>query len=216
MTTVLHKVRLIMDLRRDGITDTKVLSAMEGIPREKFVPAALKSRAYENTALPISFNQTVSQPTVVARMATALELGDRLKLLEIGTGSGYNAAVLSRLVRRVYTIERFRPMVLGAEAIFSDLGLHNITAILGDGMRGWSPQAPFDRICVTAAAPEPPAQLIDQLAEGGIMVMPVGGPHQVQTLMRYRKRESRILEEPLDQVRFVPLIADVAEETQAS
>lgn len=215
MSTVLHKVRLIMALRRDGITDTKVLSAMERIPREKFVPDALRDRAYENTALPISFGQTVSQPTVVARMATALEIDDRMKVLEIGTGSGYNAAVLSRLSRRVYTIERFRPMVLSAEAIFAEIGLHNITVILGDGMLGWPPQAPFDRICVTAAAPEPPAPLLEQLAVGGVMVMPVGGQHQVQTLMRYRKRESGIIEESLDQVRFVPLVSDIAEEAQA-
>ncbi|MCZ6605762.1 MAG: protein-L-isoaspartate(D-aspartate) O-methyltransferase [Alphaproteobacteria bacterium] len=216
MSSDLHKIRLIMDLRRGGITDTKILSAMEVIPRDRFVPAAMRDRAYENTALPIDFDQTISQPIVVARMAMALELTERKKVLEVGTGSGYNAAVLSRLARRVYTIERYRKMVTQAEAIFAELGLHNITAILGDGMQGWLPQAPFDRISVTAAADEPPPALVDQLAEGGIMVMPVGGEHRVQTLMRYRKTESRIVAEPLEEVRFVPLIAGIAEDANGS
>ena len=211
----LQKVQLIMSLRRGGITNTKVLGAMERIPRELFVPEALHNRAYENTALPIACDQTISQPIVVARMADALDLNDRLKVLEVGTGSGYHAAVLSRLARRIYTIERYRPMVAAAEARFATLGLHNITTILGDGMLGWSPQAPFDRISVTAAAAEPPAALLDQLAEGGLMVMPVGEAHAVQILMRFSKRESRIVEEALDQVRFVPLVAGIAKDAES-
>lgn len=215
MSSQNHKARLIMDLRRGGITDTKILSAMERIPREVFVPEAMRDRAYENTALPIGFDQTVSQPTVVARMAAALEIDERMKILEVGTGSGYNAAILSRLARRVYTIERFRQMVTQAEGRFAELGLHNITVILGDGMLGWPMQAPFDRISVTAAAPEPPQILLDQLAQDGIMVMPVGGHHRIQTLMRYRKTESRILAEPLEEVRFVPLLPGIADDATA-
>jgi protein-L-isoaspartate(D-aspartate) O-methyltransferase len=216
VSTDLHKVRLVMELRRGGITDTTVLSAMERIPREKFIPLAMRDRAYENTALPIAFDQTISQPLVVARMAMALELDDRCKVLEIGTGSGYNAAVLSRLCRRVYTMERYRPMVVEAEERFAKLGLHNITVILGDGMLGWPPQQPFDRISVTAAGSEPPQALIDQLADGGIMVMPVGDRHKVQTLVRFRKSKSGIAEEALEEVRFVPLVSGIAEEAEAS
>ena len=174
MTLEARKIRLVMELRRAGIADTAVLSAMERIPREAFVPRPFLDRAYEDTALPISHGQTLSRPQVVARMTEALAAGPRSKVLEIGTGSGYQAAVLSRLCRRVYTIERYRPLLLEAEARFAALRLSNITARVGDGFKGWQEQAPFERIMVTAAARDVPGVLADQLAEGGVMVLPVG------------------------------------------
>ena len=145
-----------MELRRHGITDTTVLSALERIPREAFVPAAFQDQAYENIALPIHQGQTISQPLVVAFMTEALKVGPRMKVLEVGTGSGYQAAVLSQLCRRVYTIERYRSLLRDAERQFQDLRLPNITTKFADGYLGWPEQAPFDRILVTAAAPEMP------------------------------------------------------------
>ena len=200
-----HKIRLIMDLRRQGITDKGVLSAVERVPRELFVPDAMRSEAYENMPLPISQGQTISQPFVVAYMTQALCLGGRDRVLEIGTGSGYQAAVLAQLCRRVCTIERYRTLLAQAEGRFEDLKLHNITTRLGDGGKGWPELAPFARIIVTAAASEMPQTLADQLDDGGIMIVPVG-PSGDQTLIRVTRQDDGFKEERLLDVRFVPLV----------
>ena len=210
MSTPANKARLILMLRSHGITDTRVLSAMERVPREQFTPVTFRDQAYEDTALPIGLGQTLSQPYVVARMVEALEIGDRMKVLEIGTGSGYHAAVLSHLCRRVYTIERHRPLLAEAERRFAALGLHNITTRAGDGMKGWPEQAPFERISVTAAGLEPPDSLLEQLAVGGIMVIPVGGRDESQQLLRIRRTEAGFDSEKLIDVRFVPLVPGIA------
>jgi len=204
-------IRMIMALRNAGITDIAVLGAMERIPREIFIPAAMQDQSYEDIAVPIGRGQTISQPYVVAAMTQALELNDRHKVLEVGTGSGYQACVLAKLCRRVYTIERHRPLLQGADQIFAQLRLHNITSIAGDGMKGWPQQAPFDRIIVTACAPErPPQALLDQLAVGGIMIIPVGRPGE-QVLRRYLKESDEAYAVmDLMPVRFVPLLPDVA------
>ena len=200
-----HKIRLIMNLRRQGITDKEVLSALERVPRELFVPEAMRSEAYENIPLPISQGQTISQPFIVAYMTQALCLGGRERVLEIGTGSGYQAAVLARLCRRVCTVERYRTLLAQAEKCFETLKLHNITTRLGDGGKGWPELAPFARIIVTAAAPVMPAALADQLDEGGIMVAPVGSAGD-QTLIRVTRQGDGFREEALLDVRFVPLV----------
>jgi protein-L-isoaspartate(D-aspartate) O-methyltransferase len=208
-----RKIRLVMQLRRAGVTDTAVLGIIERVPREAFLPAAFRDQAYEDRALPIGEGQTISQPLVVARMTQALELNDRQKVLEIGTGSGYQAAVLSRLCRRVYSIERHRPLLRDAEARFAALNLHNITTRHGDGMRGWPEQAPFDRIIVTAAAfGEVPRDLTAQLAVGGIMVVPLGSDRREQSVFRIRRTEDRLEQEELWPVRFVPLLPEAVPE----
>jgi protein-L-isoaspartate(D-aspartate) O-methyltransferase len=204
-----RKIRLIMELRRAGIADTEVLSAIERIPREVFTPESFRHQAYENLAIPIGQGQTLSQPQVVAQMTQALRASRRTKVLEVGTGSGYQAAVLSRLCRRVYTIERFKELLQTAEARFLQLRLHNITARHGDGWKGWREQAPFDRIIVTAAAASVPGALVDQLAEGGLMVLPVGATSRDQTLLRLTRTPDGIVEERLSEVRFVPLVAGI-------
>ena len=207
-----RKIRLIMELRRAGIADTDVLSAIERIPRESFTPDSFRHQAYENVAIPIGQGQTLSQPQVVALMTQALKAGRRTKVLEVGTGSGYQAAVLSRLCRRVYTIERFRELLATAEQRFAALRLHNITTRHGDGWKGWPEQAPFDRIMITAAAADVPAALVDQLAVGGRMVLPVGRSSRDQALLQLRREPDGIVEEHLADVRFVPLVEGVPEE----
>jgi protein-L-isoaspartate(D-aspartate) O-methyltransferase len=207
MTSDARKIRLIMELRRSGVTDTTVLSAIERVPREIFVAEPFRDQAYENKALPIAHGQTISQPLVVAKMSQALQVGERMKVLEIGTGSGYQAAILAKLCRRLYTIERHAALLQAAEDIFRTLRLHNITAIVGDGSRGWPEQAPFDRIMVTAAADKLPDKLVEQLAEGGIMVLPLGAQGGDQDLIRVVKQQGETRIEPLFPVRFVPLIA---------
>ena len=210
MSLAARKIRLVMALRQAGISDTQVLSAIERTPREAFVPASFQDQAYENTALPIGHGQTLSQPLVVAMMTQALGPDRRLKVLEIGTGSGYQAAVLARLCRRLYTVERHRALHRAAEARFRDLRLHNITARVGDGARGWPEQAPFSRIIVTAAAPRLPGALVDQLAPGGVLVAPVGRASAEQDLVRLTRGEDGLREEHLGRVRFVPLIEGAA------
>ena len=204
-----NKIRLIMELRREGISDRNVLSAIERIPREVFVPEPFRERAYDNTALPISQGQTISQPFVVAFMTQELQLGDRMKVLEIGTGSGYQAAILSRLCRRVYTIERYRSLLQEANQRFEQLRLYNITTRLGDGNKGWPEQAPFERIMVTAGAETVPRQLAEQLADGGIMRVPVG-PRDAQQIVRVRRDGEDFAQDNLLPVRFVPLVDGVA------
>jgi protein-L-isoaspartate(D-aspartate) O-methyltransferase len=208
MSLEARKIRLVMELRQAGIRDTRVLSAIERIPREKFVPASFTDRAYENKALPLAQGQTISQPYVVALMSQALEVGPRMRVLEIGTGSGYQAAVLSKLCRRVYSIERIRSLLRDAERTFTELRIYNVTTRHGDGGLGWSELAPFERIIVTARAKEPPPELIEQLDIGGIMIIPVGATGPEQSLMKFRRTESGLTEELLCPVRFVPLIRD--------
>jgi protein-L-isoaspartate(D-aspartate) O-methyltransferase len=206
-----RKVRLLMELRRAGIVDARVLGAIEKTPREIFVGESFQDQAYENVALPIGNAQTISQPYVVALMTEKLALSGREKVLEIGTGSGYQTAILSRLARRVFTVERHRALIGEAERRFAALRLGNIVTRFGDGGKGWPEQAPFDRIIVTAAAPEVPAALVDQLASDGIMVLPVGAEHADQRLVLVRRRnaasESAYETEELGWVRFVPLVA---------
>ncbi|MCG8492734.1 MAG: protein-L-isoaspartate(D-aspartate) O-methyltransferase [Sneathiellales bacterium] len=209
-----QKIRLIMELRRQGIQDTDVLSALERVPREEFIPPTFKDRAYENIALPIASGQTISQPFIVAYMTEQLRPESRRKVLEVGTGSGYQAAVLSHLCRRVYSMERYRSLQVEAVKLFERLKLMNITTKLGDGYRGWKEQAPFDRIIVTAAAPEIPPVLVDQMNEGGIMILPVGPEPSDQAIMRVTKDATgHVTEEELMPVRFVPLVQGLAVET---
>jgi len=207
VTIAARKIRLIMQLRRAGIADTAVLSAIERIPREAFVPESFQDQSYEDMTLPIGRGQTLSAPSVVALMTQALGTDRRTKVLEIGTGTGYQAAVLSRLCRRLYTVERHRDLLGEAERRFLKLRLHNITTRLGDGAQGWPEQAPFTRIIVTAAAETIPATLVEQLAPGGVMVVPVGRQGGDQALLRLTREADGIREEILDSVRFVPLVA---------
>jgi protein-L-isoaspartate(D-aspartate) O-methyltransferase len=204
---VSNRIRLLMTLRNNGICDTAVLSAIEHTPREMFVEDAFREHAYDDTALPISSGQTISQPTIVAWMTSALNIEPPMRVLEIGTGSGYQAAVLARLARRVYTIERHRDLLTQAEERFKKLKLTNLVTKRGDGSKGWKEAAPFERIIVTAAAKEVPAVLLEQLAPGGIMVIPVGGSVADQILLRIRKdAEGKIETQHLMNVRFVPLV----------
>jgi protein-L-isoaspartate(D-aspartate) O-methyltransferase len=210
-----HKARLTMHLRSVGILDTRVLNAIERVPREMFVPHALRDQAYEDMTLPIGRGQTISQPLVVSTMTQALEVGPRDKVLEIGTGSGYQTCILAHLCLRVYSIERHKPLLLQAEKMFDALKLRNITAIAGDGMKGWERQAPFDRIICTAAAREkPPQALIDQLKPGGILIIPVAFEGH-QMLRRYQKQgEDSWSVLDLMPVRFVPLLPNLARESE--
>lgn len=195
-----------------GVTDPAVLSAMERIDRGLFVKGLFAERAYEDTPLPIACGQTISQPSVVGLMTQALNVGPRDKVLEIGTGSGYQAAILSQLARRVYTVERHRRLVREAQEVFDALDLTNITAIVADGSRGLPEQAPFDRIIVTAAAEDPPGPLLAQLREGGIMVLPVGQSDAVQSLIRVTRTASGYDYEELRPVRFVPLVEGLGQD----
>ncbi len=203
------KIALVMTLRREGITDTRVLSALERVPRGAFVPDAFRDRAYENIALPIGQGQTISQPYVIAFMTAALEIGERMKVLEVGTGSGYQAAVLARLCRRVYTVERHRTLLREAEARFRALDLHNVTTRHGDGHAGWPEQAPFDRIMLTAAPEKIPETLLAQLGENGVLIAPVGR-HGDQEVVRVRRVDGEFVQERLLPVRFVPMVAGLA------
>jgi protein-L-isoaspartate(D-aspartate) O-methyltransferase len=205
--------KLILELRAAGISDTRVLGAIERTPRELFVPATFRTRAYENVALPIGHGQTISQPYVVALMTQALEINQRHLVLEIGTGSGYQAAVLARLARRVFTVERHRAMVKIAEERFKELRLSNIIARFGDGTKGWPEQPTFDRIMVTAAGPVIPDALLESLAENGVLVAPVGEEKRDQMLMRVRRDKTGFIAEELGTVRFVPLVAGLPRAT---
>lgn len=205
-------MRFIYALRSKGVTDPAVLRAMERIDRGAFVRGIFAERAYEDMPLPIACGQTISQPSVVALMTEALEVSPRDKVLEVGTGSGYQAAVLSQLARRVYTVERHRRLVLEAREVFRRLGLVNITALSADGSFGLTEQAPFDRIIVTAAAEDPPGPLLAQLRVGGIMVVPVGQSDTVQSLIKVRRTDSGYDYEELRPVRFVPLLEGMAQD----
>lgn len=207
---LIDKAAFLFQLQQAGVSDPVVLAAMEAIPREQFVSPSMLSSAYEDRALPIACGQTISQPPVVGLMTQALEVDRTHKVLEIGTGSGYQAAVLSRLCRRLYSVERHRDLQKTAEVRFADLRLRNITTLHGDGWRGWPEQGPFDRIIVTAAAEEVPQALVDQLAIGGVMVLPVGAQYQDQQMIRLIRDEQTIHTEVLFPVRFVPMVHGLA------
>ncbi len=206
------KMRFLFALRQRGVMDTRVLEAMEKIDRGAFVTGVFSERAYEDMPLPISCGQTISQPSVVGIMTQALEVETRHKVLEIGTGSGYQAAVLSLLARRVYTVDRHKRLVAQAQKVFDELSLTNITALAADGTRGFPEQAPFDRILITAAAEDPPGPLLEELKVGGIMVVPVGQSDTVQVLIKVTRTESGFDYDELRQVRFVPLVEGMAPE----
>ncbi|MEM9426460.1 MAG: protein-L-isoaspartate(D-aspartate) O-methyltransferase [Pseudomonadota bacterium] len=199
-------MQFLFALRSRGVMDKRVLEAMEKIDRGAFVKGLFAERAYEDMPLPIACGQTISQPSVVGLMTQALQVEPRHKVLEIGTGSGYQAAVLSQLARRVYTLDRHKRLVREAQAVFDELGLTNITAIAADGTRGLPEQAPFDRILITAAAEDPPGPLLAELKVGGIMVVPVGQSDAVQALIKVTRTESGYDYDELRQVRFVPLV----------
>lgn len=204
--------RLVLSLRSQGVTDPKVLRALESTPRQLFTPDLFQERAFEDSALPIACGQTISQPFIVGLMTQALKIEPRSRVLEIGTGSGYQTAVLSRLARLVYTVERYRTLMAEAEQRFKALELTNVITRFGDGGLGWPEQAPFDRIMVTAAAPDEPKALLAQLKPSGLLVAPVGrGP--VQILRRYvGDGAGGFAVEDLGEVRFVPLLDGVARE----
>jgi protein-L-isoaspartate(D-aspartate) O-methyltransferase len=204
---------MMLSLRQAGVTDARVLSAMEAVPREIFVETPFADRSYEDTALPIACGQTISQPAIVGIMTQALGVTDRSKVLEIGAGSGYHTAVLARLARRVYAVERHRPLAMAARERIQRLDISNVTIRTGDGTRGWPEQAPFDRIIATAAAEDAPAALLEQLRPGGIMVLPVGQSDEVQSLIRIEKTESGLDYRELGQVLFVPLVEGLPDET---
>lgn len=207
-----RKIELVMNLRNRGIRDTRALAAIERVPREVFVDQAFGNQAYEDQSLPIECGQTISQPFIVAYMTEKLQVEERMKVLEIGTGSGYQTAVLAHLCRRVYTIERYRTLLYEAEKRFQALGLANITAMVADGAKGWERQAPFDRIIVTAAASEVPQLLIKQLKPGGILIAPIDVERREQELVRITLGDTGLEYEHLLPVRFVPLVAGVARE----
>lgn len=199
-------MQFLFNLRSQGMTDTRVLNAMEKVDRGQYIRGTFSARAYEDTPLPIACGQTISQPSIVALMTEALDVQPRDKVLEIGTGSGYQAAILSHLARRVYTVDRHRKLVRAARAIFEAENMANITAFTADGSRGLEQLAPFDRIILTAASEDPPGPLLAQLRIGGIMVLPVGQSDTVQTLVKVLKTESGFDYNELRPVRFVPLL----------
>jgi len=207
-----RKARLVLELRRAGISDARVLGAIEKTPRELFVPASFQAQAYENIALPIGNSQTISQPYVVALMTERLELSGREKVLEVGTGSGYQTAVLAELARRVCSIERLPRLAERARATLEALGYDNVWVRVGNGTLGWPDQAPFDRIIVTAAAEDIPPALVDQLAEGGVMVLPLGPHSGAQVIVKLTKTKQGLDREDLIGVRFVPLLPGKARE----
>ncbi|MDC1380588.1 protein-L-isoaspartate(D-aspartate) O-methyltransferase [Octadecabacter sp.] len=188
------------------MTDGRVLTAMEKTDRAMFVKGHFADRAYEDMPLPIACGQTISQPSVVGLMTQALQVNPRDKVLEVGTGSGYQAAILSHLARRVYTVDRHKPLIDDARATFQALDIANLTAFTADGSHGLPEQAPFDRILVTAAAEDPPGPLLAQLKVGGIMVLPVGQSDSVQSLIRVTRNDTGFEYEELRPVRFVPLL----------
>jgi protein-L-isoaspartate(D-aspartate) O-methyltransferase len=197
--------RLIHFLVANGIQDNHVLDAVRCLPREQFVSQAMMHQAYDNNALPIGQGQTISQPYIVAKMTEMLELNRTSKVLEVGTGSGYQTAVLAQLVEHVYSIERIKSLQWEAKRRLKQLDIYNVSTKHGDGWQGWAAKAPFDAIIVTAAAESVPTALLEQLAEGGIMVIPVGT--EDQQLLKITRQGDTFLSEVIEVVRFVPLVA---------
>ena len=206
------RMQFLLVLRQRGIGDTAVLRAMDEVPREHFVENAFVDAAYADQALPIACGQTISQPYVVAYMTEQLRLQPQHRVLEIGTGSGYQAAILSRLAREVISVERYRTLANAARIRLATLGYNNVEVLLGDGVAGVPDKAPFDRIMITAAAENVPEALVAQLAEGGLMILPLGPHNGSQHLVRITKRETGLEQEELIGVRFVPLLPGQARE----
>lgn len=211
-TVAERKMRFLFAVRSRGVTDARVLTAMERVDRGLFVRGLFAERAYEDMPLPIACGQTISQPSVVGLMTQALNIQPRDTVLEVGTGSGYQAAILSHLCRRVYTVDRHRRLVREAQELFREMGLVNIVAMSADGSFGLPDTAPFDRIIVTAAAEDPPGPLLAQLKIGGIMVVPVGQSDTVQHLIKVTRLASGYEYEELRPVRFVPLVEGISSE----
>ncbi len=207
-----RKMRFLFALRSRGVTDARVLTAMEKVDRGLFVRGIFADRAYEDMPLPIACGQTISQPSVVGLMTQALQVNPRDTVLEVGTGSGYQAAILAQLCRRVYTVDRYRRLVREAADLFRQLDLTNITLMTADGSFGLPDQGPFDRIIVTAAAEDPPGPLLEQLKPGGIMVLPVGQSDAVQSLIKVTRSPRGFDYEELRPVRFVPLVEGLGSE----
>lgn len=205
MTSLRTRTRLVERLRSEGIRDARVLDTVLNVPRHLFVDEALASRAYEDTALPIGHNQTISQPYTVARMTELLLEGGARRVLEIGTGSGYQTAVLCALVDEVYSVERIEPLTRTARRRLQELGYRNFRLKHADGNLGWQEHGPYDAILVTAAAPELPAALCSQLAPDGVMVVPVGNAER-QELLKIRQTPEGIQQEGIELAHFVPLI----------
>ncbi|PCH95399.1 MAG: protein-L-isoaspartate O-methyltransferase [Rhodobacteraceae bacterium] len=201
--------QFLLMLRNKGVPDS-ILEAMEKVPRDMFVEGHFRVHALDDMALPIDAGQTISQPSIVAKMTQALDVGPRHKVLEVGTGSGYQAAILSHLARRVYSVERHRVLSIKARARIEALQLRNVIITTADGTQGMPDQAPFDRIMLTAAAEDPPANLLEQLRMGGIMVLPVGQSDAVQSLIKVEKTPDGLTYSELAEVRFVPLIEGIA------
>lgn len=206
MTPDPRRTGLLAALKRQGISDERVLAAIESVPREAFVEDAFTDQAYADQALPISCGQTISQPYVVAFMTEALGVEAGHRVLEIGTGSGYQTAVMSRLCKRVYTVERYRTLADKAATRFKALNIKNVTQQVGDGYKGWPQLAPFDRVIVTAAARDVPKALLEQLVEGGVMVIPLEERANKQDLFRITRKPQGFDREHLLPVRFVPLV----------
>ena len=202
------KESLIADLRKE-ISDEPVIEAFRRVPRERFVPSDLTGEAYENRPLPIGYDQTISQPLIVAMMTQALQLTPSDRVLEIGTGSGYQAAIISLLAKHVFTVERIAPLAAAAATRLKDLGYDNVAVRVARNELGWPEQAPYDAIIVTAAAPEVPRELLEQLAEGGRLVIPVGG-RELQELVRIVKTPAGAVRHNLGPCRFVPLLGQSA------
>ena len=206
------RMEFLLNLRRHGITDAAVLRAMDEVPREHFVTSAYADIAYADQALPIACGQTISQPYVVAYMTERLAVRPEHRVLEVGTGSGYQAAILSRLCREVITIERYRTLAEAARTRLTTLGYTNVEVVIGDGLAGAPDKAPFDRIMVTAAAEQIPPALVDQLGEGGVMVLPLGPHNDAQVIVTLTKTKQGLVRENLIAVRFVPLLPGKARE----
>lgn len=197
--------KLVSFLQQKGIDDERLLEVMRLLPRECFVSEAMRHQAYDNNALPIGAGQTISQPYIVAKMTQLLELKPNSRVLEVGTGSGYQTAVLSKLVDHVYSIERIKSLQWDAKRRLKHLDIYNVSTKHGDGWQGWAAKGPFDAIIVTAAAAHLPIALTEQLAEGGVLVIPIGEQHQ--ELIKIQKRNGECISTLVEDVRFVPLIA---------
>ena len=205
-----QKARLFLKVRKSGSSDPRILNVMEQISREKFISNTFIERSFEDIPLPIACNQTVSQPSLVALMLDQLQIPKRCKVLEIGTGSGFQSAILSKLASRVYSLERHNALVVSAKERLSRLGVSNVTIVLGDGFLGYKNQAPFDRIIVSAAVEEIPKVLIDQLKINGIMVLPVGLPNEEQILLKVTKKSKSLDIKEILSVRFVQMLEGIS------
>jgi protein-L-isoaspartate(D-aspartate) O-methyltransferase len=202
-----YRQRLVEALQAKGISDLLVLHAVSEVPRHRFVPESVRHRAYEDSALPIGSGQTISQPSVQARYLQSLRLTGKESVLEVGTGSGYQTALLARVAERVFSVERVPELANSARRVLEELGLSNITVLVGDGTLGWRPFAPYDAILVAAASPEVPPPLLDQLAAGGRLVIPIG-TRERQELMLFTRRDDGFDAVSLGDARFVPLIGE--------